>query len=225
MEQTVVTASSNRQLGSSSSRRLRGDGRLPGVVYGLGKDPVNVHVSYIELRDALKTDAGLNTVFKLDVDGQQDLVLVKEVQRHPIRSEVLHVDFLRIDATQSISVDVPVHLVGEASAVEEAGLLVDQLMFSLTVECSPTAIPDSLEADITDLASDRNITVGDIALPAGVTTPVDADAPVASTAVPRAAIEEEAEEEAEIGEEAGEAGVEDAEASADDSAGDDDAGE
>lgn len=225
MEQTVVTASSNRELGSSSSRRLRSDGRLPGVVYGLGKDPVNVHVSYLELREALKTDAGLNTVFKLDVDGQQDLVLVKEVQRHPIRAEVLHVDFLRIDATKSISVDVPVHLVGEATAVEEAGLLVDQLLFSLTVECAPSAIPDSLQADITELASDRNITVGDISLPPGVTTPVDADAPVVSTAVPRAAVEEEAEEKAEI-EGADEADVEEAaEASADDSAGEDDAGE
>ncbi|NNF53841.1 MAG: 50S ribosomal protein L25 [Acidimicrobiales bacterium] len=202
MEQTVVKASSNRKLGSATSRRLRREGQLPGVLYGLGKDPVNVQVTYTELRDALKTDAGLNTVFHLSVDGVDDLVLVKEVQRHPVRREVIHVDFLRIDATQTLSVDIPIHMVGEAEEALNAGLLVDQILFSLTVECSPTAIPDSLEADISILTGDRNVMVGDIKLPAGVVTSVDPEDPVVSTVVPRALVEEVVEGEEVEGEEA-----------------------
>ena len=202
MEQTVVKASSNRKLGSATSRRLRREGQLPGVLYGLGKDPVNVQVTYTDLRDALKTDAGLNTVFHLSVDGVDDLVLVKDVQRHPVRREVIHVDFLRIDATQTLSVDIPIHMVGEAEEALNAGLLVDQILFSLTVECSPTAIPDSLEADISILTADRNVMVGDIKLPAGVVTSVDPEDPVVATVVPRALVEEVAEGEEVEGEEA-----------------------
>jgi len=209
MEQTVVKALTTRELGSSSSRRLRREGQLPGVIYGLGKDPVAVQVTYTDLRAALKTDAGMNTVFSLDVDGDKDLVLVKDVQRHPIRREVTHVDFLRIDADQSISVDVPIIMIGEAEEALDSGLLVDQILFSLTVECSPIAIPDQLEADITVLTGDRNVVVSDLKLPAGVTTLVDPDDPVVSTVVPRAAIEDEEVEgeEGEDGEE-GEASAE-----------------
>ncbi len=194
MEQTVVQASSNRKLGSATSRRLRREGQLPGVLYGLGKDPVNVQVTYTELRDALKTDAGLNTVFKLKVDGTEDLVLVKEVQRHPVRREVIHVDFLRIDAGQTISVDVPIHMIGEATEALDSGLLVEQILFSLTVECSPISIPDFLDADISGLTGDNNVVVGDLKLPRGVTTHVDSEDPVVGTVIPRAAVEEEDEE-------------------------------
>ncbi len=204
MEQTVVKASSNRKLGSATSRRLRREGQLPGVLYGLGKDPVNVQVTYTDLRDALKTDAGLNTVFHLSVDGVDDLVLVKEVQRHPVRREVIHVDFLRIDATQTLSVDIPIHMIGKAEEVLSAGLLVDQILFSLTVECSPTSIPDSLEADISILTADRNVMVGDIKLPAGVVTSVDPEDPVVATVVPRALVEEVVEGEEVEGEEGAE---------------------
>jgi large subunit ribosomal protein L25 len=201
MEQTVVTALTTRQLGSANSRRLRRDGNLPGVLYGLGKDPVNVHVVFTELRDALKTEAGLNTVFRLNIDGSDDLVMVKEIQRDPVQRTPIHVDLLRIDAKQSISVEVPIHMVGEAEEATNAGLLIEQILFSLTVECSPTAIPDSLDADISVLSGDRNVVVSDLALPAGVTTLVDGDDPVVSTVVPRAALEEEEPGEGEEGDE------------------------
>jgi large subunit ribosomal protein L25 len=193
MEQTVVTATTTRALGTRPSRRLRREGQLPGVLYGLGREPVNLHVDYVELREALKTEAGLNTVFSLAVDGQQDLVLVKDVQRDPVRREVIHVDFLRIDAAQAITVEVPIRLVGEAEEVLAAGLLIEQALFALAVECSPTSIPDSLDADISILTPDRNITVADLTLPSGVTTDVDGDDPVVYTIVPRAEVEEEVE--------------------------------
>ena len=219
MEQTVVTAQTTRELGSSHSRRLRREGNLPGVLYGLGKDPLTVQVGYTELRDALKTEAGLNTVFHLNVDGTDDLVMVKEIQRDPVHRTPIHVDFLRIDAKQSISVDVPINTVGVAEEAIAAGLLIEQILFSLTVECSPTAIPDSLEADISILTGDRNVVVSDIELPAGVTTSVDGDDPVVSTVVPRAAVEEEEAVEGDVGDEVaeGEAGDE----AADDSGSDD----
>ncbi len=204
MEQTVVTAQTTRELGSAHSRRLRRGGNLPGVLYGLGEKPVNVQVVFTELRDALKTEAGLNTVFHLSVDGSDDLVMVKEIQRHPVQRTPIHVDFLRIDAKQSISVDIPIHMVGEAEEAINAGLLIDQILFSLTVECAPTAIPDSLEADISILTADRNVVVSDIDLPAGVTTLVDDDDPVVSTVVPRAAVEDEETEEGLEGDEVAE---------------------
>ncbi len=204
MSQTVVTASTGRTAGSRPSRRLRAEGQLPGVVYGLGGDPVAVAVSYKELREALKTDAGLNTVFQLDVEGTKETVLVRSIERDPISRHVLHADFLRIDTTKKITVRVPVQLVGEAAQVAADGGMVEQKMFELEVEASPLNIPTVFEADQSVMTLSRPLTVGDLELPEGVTTLAEDEQSIASAVITRASMMDEEEAAAAEGEEGAE---------------------
>ena len=203
MDVTLI-AETGRTTGSRPSKRLRAENKVPGVVYGLDREPVSVLVDRRELRRALNTEAGLNALITLDVDGQEDLTIVKEFQRHAVRRTLEHVDFLRVDRNVSISVDVPITLVGEAKDVEQNQGIVEQLLHTLTVSARPGAIPSSLEADITDLTIGSAVRVGDLSLPAGVTTEVDPDEQIALGSATRAAMAEEEEgAEAEAGEEEG----------------------
>ncbi len=167
----TLTATTGRVAGSRSSTRMRTDGHVPAVVYGLGRDSVAVSVPWPDLRRALTTEAGMNALITLDVDGQKDLAIIKDLQRHPIRRNVLHVDFLRVDPDAAVAVEVPLTLVGEAKKVEGRRGIVDQPLKTLTVKAKPTDIPSQI--DITDLDIGDSITVGMITMPAGVTTDVD----------------------------------------------------
>ena len=174
----TLTAETGRVAGSRSSTRLRADGRVPGVVYGLGRDTVAVSVDWPELRRALSTDAGLNALITLDVDGQRDLAIVKDLQRHPVRRNVLHIDFLRVDPDATVAIDVPIVLIGEAKQVESRRGVVDHPLKSLTVNAKPSDIPSLIELVIDDLDIGDTVTVAELTLPAGVTTDVDPESPV-----------------------------------------------
>ena len=117
MSDLLLSAETGRKEGTRPSRRLRREGKVPAVVYGLGGDPVAVSVYWPELRRCLTTDAGLNALITLDIDGANHLSVVKDIQRHPTRRDVLHVDFLRVTEDQQIEVNVPLVLVGEARNV------------------------------------------------------------------------------------------------------------
>jgi large subunit ribosomal protein L25 len=209
MAEITVTADTGRPTGSRASGRLRAEGKVPGVVYGLGKDPVSVAVVWRDLRHALVGDAGLNALIDLHVGDGSELVMVKELQRHPVRRDVLHVDFLRVSRDQVLTVDVPVNLTGEATQVLSNEGVVDHMLYTLSITAKPADIPNEFVVDISDLALGDVIRVSDLALPPGVTTTVDLDEPVVTTSV-ASAIEEpepEVEEGAEEGAEGeGEAG-------------------
>ena len=219
MSETVVTATSGRPLGSRPSRRLRAQGQLPGVVYGLKKDPISVSVTYTELRDALKTEAGLNTVFQLDVDGTKETVLVRSVERDPIKQTVIHADFMRLDPTKKVKIKIPIHLVGEATAVTSEGAMVEQKMFEIEVEASPLDIPNEIQADLSMLTLENRISVADLVFPEQVIPQVPDVLSVVIPVMARAAKlgEDEEGEEGELVE--GEEGAEDAEAESDESSG------
>ena len=117
--ETALTATTGRITGSRSSGRLRETGMVPGVVYGLGRDAVSVSVEWTELRRVLSTEAGLNALIDLHVDGETELTLVKDMQRHPVKRNVVHVDFLRLDRNAPVSVDVPVIVFGFAKDIED----------------------------------------------------------------------------------------------------------
>jgi large subunit ribosomal protein L25 len=187
MDQTVVTATSGRTLGTRPARRLRAEGKLPGVVYGLGKEPVPVAVDYAELRDALKGESGMNTVLSLDLGGQSETVIVRSVQRDPLKRVVTHADFLRVDPEVRIRVKVPVKLVGDGSGVTNYGGMIEQKLFELEVEVLPTEIPAEIEADLSIMTLDRRIGVEDLQLPPGVTTSVPGDISVVTPVISRAA--------------------------------------
>jgi large subunit ribosomal protein L25 len=203
MAEITLAAETGRATGSRSSGRLRAAGKVPATVYGLGGDPVTVAVVWRELRSALTTEAGLNALINLSVDGHaEELTIVKDLQRHPIRRDVLHVDFLRVSRDVAIEVDVPIVLTGEARAVVNNDGLVDQAMFTLTISAKPQDIPAELTLDISDLEIGASLRVSDLTLPAGVETHLDPEEPVVIGQAPSAAALELEAEDAEAAAEA-----------------------
>lgn len=224
MSELLLSAETGRQSGTRPSRRLRREGKIPAVVYGLAVEPLAVSVEWPELRRVVTTDAGLNALITLDIDGEQCLSVIKQVHRHPVRRDVLHVDFLRVTADQAIDVNVPLVVVGEARKVTMYDGMVDQNMYELTISVKPTDVPREIEIDISELELGETIKVGDVKLPAGATTPVNPDETVAialitrSTreAIRRAAAEESGEELGETAETASSDGDDGDDAAADD---------
>jgi len=191
-----ISVTTDRPLGSRSARRLRAEGKVPAVVYGLGEDSVPVSVDWSDLRRALTTDAGLNALITLDVDGEQQLSIIKDLQRDPVRRNVTHVDFIRIDREAEIQVEVPIVLTGQAEAVEREDGTVAHLMFNILVNSKPDTIPDELTIDVTDMEIGDAIRVADLDLPTGVSTDLDPEEVIVTAMVSRSTIEVAAEEEA-----------------------------
>ena len=196
MADLVLNTEEKTTIGSRSSRRLRRDGKVPGVLYGLGQDPEIFSVDYGDLRGALTTDAGLNALIQLSVNGTNQLSILKSLQRHPVKDEVIHVDFVRIDPNQELAVEVPIVLEGVAKKVTDQNGMVDQTMFSLSVLSLPDSIPNELTADVSELEINDAIRVSDVALPEGVRTEVDPEEAIAVGTVTRSTMESMAAEEA-----------------------------
>ena len=199
MAELILNTDTQRELGTRPSRRLRREGRIPGVVYGLGGESVSVAVDARELRSALTTEAGLNALLTLDVEGDRQLSLVKELQHHPVRNEVIHVDFIRVDADVAVEVEVRVVLEGEATAVSNEDGVVDQVAFTVAVLAKPESIPNELTVDISEMVMGDTVRTGDLELPEGVELAGDSEELVASTSIRVMEIEEpEVDEEAEV---------------------------
>jgi len=185
MPELTLVADAGRTTGTGAARRLRHEGRIPGVVYGPGVDPIPLSVSARDLRVVLSTDAGLNAVVSLRVDGQRFLTMARELQRHPVRGSVTHVDFQVVDPNREVSAEVPITLTGEAVELHRADGVLEQQMFALTIKARPADIPSSLEVDITDLVIGSAVRVSDITLPPDVVTDVDPESIVAAGQPPR----------------------------------------
>jgi large subunit ribosomal protein L25 len=199
MSETVLTAEVGRRAGSSDSRRLRAEGKIPAVVYGHGMEPLSISVDRRELRQALSGAAGMNTILDLTVDGTVYPSLIKDIQRHPVRRHVQHVDFIQVNLNEEIVVSIPIHLVGEAKDVSAHNGLVDLAMQELQVRTTPRNIPDGVTIDVSEMTMDSVIRVEDIPLPTGVTAEADADAVVVTVLTMRTPVldaEEEAAAEA-----------------------------
>lgn len=188
MSEFVLPLEVDRALGSRPSRRLRREGKVPATVYGLFEEVVSVSVNYSDLRSALSTEAGSNAVLRLQYGEGDHLALIKEMQRHPIRGDVIHVDFLRVAPDVEVQVEVPVRLVGRAEAVEEVNGIVDQDLFDLRVLAKPRSIPNELVVDISDLAVGSSISVADMEFPDGVTCLLDDRTSVVSGIITRSAL-------------------------------------
>jgi large subunit ribosomal protein L25 len=175
MAEIQLVAETGREAGSRSSKRLRREGKIPGVVYGHGQEPLAVAVDARELRHALNTEAGVNALINLSIDGKSTLTMPRVLQRHPVRNSVTHVDFQVVSRDEVMAADVPFSLIGEAKEVTNNDGVVEQALFALTIHATPSAIPSHIEIDISNLTIGDAIRVGDLKLPAGVTTEVDPD--------------------------------------------------
>jgi large subunit ribosomal protein L25 len=214
MEEVTLVADVGRPVGKSAARKIRREGKVPGIVYGQGGEPEAVAVPSRELQHILHGAGGSNTLINLDLSGRQDLVLARQVVRHPVRHTLVHVDFIRVRRDQAVTAEVPIHLTGEPLGVRDGGLL-EQDTFTLSIEAKPGDLPAGIEADVSALGIGDQLTVAELKLPAGVATTQEPGDLVAHVSAPRgldlpeaeaAEGEEGAEGEAAGGEGAAEAG-------------------
>jgi large subunit ribosomal protein L25 len=175
MSQTTLVASTGRETGSPASRRLRAADQIPGVLYGQGMTPVSVAVARRDLRVALSGPAGFNTVLQLQVDGKVYPAVIKDVQRHPVKRNVSHIDFLQVNMSETITVSVPLHITGEAKAVLAEGGLVDPSVDNIEVECTPGNMPNEFTVDISAMVPGDVIRLSSLTMPAGVVALGDPD--------------------------------------------------
>ncbi len=208
--ETNLKAKVRENSGSAQSRRSRGEGNIPAVVYGLGMDPVSVEIDAREFTNALKTEAGSNVIFNLEIGKEKYTALAREIQKHVYRNEFLHVDFIQVDLSQTVDADVQVNFTGIPMGVKEEGGVIQTVNSTITITALPTNIPTSLDLDISGLNVGDNLAAADVDLPEGVELANDEDDSILITiTIPRAAVEEEEEIEGLEGEEVeGEEGAE-----------------
>lgn len=177
MEQTQLTVELRTATGKGICRRLRSQGRIPGVVYGKGIESVPVSLSPKELTAAITGESGRNTLITLQGGGSLNgvTVIVADIVRNPLKGTPRHVDLHKISLTEKVRVEVPINLIGPAIGVKEGGLL-DVLRHTLEIECLPTQIPDHIDVDITGLAIGHSIHVNELVVPTGVKVLADAKA-------------------------------------------------
>jgi large subunit ribosomal protein L25 len=187
--ENALVAEPRQDTGKGVARKLRAAGKIPGVVYGPGKEPTPVALDPRSLERVLHgSGSGMNTLIDLDVAGLRRTVLVKELQRDPVRGAWLHADLYEVDLEKPIKVDVPLHFVGKAKGIEFGGIL-DHAVRELEILCLPRAIPDSIEVNVEALEIGQSLHVRDLQLPEGVTLLSDPDLTVASVLLPAAAEE------------------------------------
>ena len=208
--ETNLIATVRENSGSAQSRRSRGEGNIPAVVYGLGMEPVSVEIDAREFTNALKTEAGSNVIFNLEIGKEKYTALAREIQKHVYRNEFLHVDFIQVDLSQTVDADVQINFTGIPMGVKEEGGVVQTVNSTITITALPTNIPTSLDLDISELNVGDNLAATDVDLPEGVELANDEDDSILVTiTIPRAAVEEEEEIEGLEGEEVeGEEGAE-----------------
>jgi large subunit ribosomal protein L25 len=183
MSQTTLVAQTGRPTGTAASRRLRAEGHIPGVLYGRGMQPISVTVERRELRLALSGPAGANTVLALQVDGKSYPAVIKEMQRHPIRRTVNHIDFIQVNMNEEITVSVALRIEGESKAVSAVGGLIDAAVDSIEVACTPNNMPGEFVIDVTEMEPGDVIRLADVPMPAGVTALGDPEMAVVSVLV------------------------------------------
>ncbi|MGD2216574.1 MAG: 50S ribosomal protein L25/general stress protein Ctc [Gemmatimonadales bacterium] len=196
----VVQAKSRTETGKGAARTLRRQGYIPAVIYGHGEQTQACVVERKQLERVLTSGSVESTVIDLKLDGgAASSVLIREVQVHPYRSEVLHIDFLTVRKGQKVKLEVPVRLVGLAPGVKEGGIM-EHLRHDVEIRCIPSKIPEALEVDVSQLDMGDSVTVADLEIPEGIEMLTDAAATIASV-VPPAVIkveEEVVEEEEEV---------------------------
>ena len=190
----VVAFERNLQ-GTGASRRLRNSGKTPGIVYGAGAETQLVELDHNALWHALKKEVFHSSILELEVAGKSQQVLLRDVQYHPFRQLVLHVDFQRVDATKKLHTKVPLHFMNQESnpAVKLASAVISHVINEIEVECLPSALPEFIEVDLAKIEAGQSVHAKDIPLPAGVSlvAHVDAENPVvASATIPAGAVSE-----------------------------------
>ena len=214
MAQINLNANVRKTTGNGPARVLRTEGRIPAVLYGPKVEPILLSVDNKEFEQIVKKSSIGSVLLKLQIKNGKTSsrsAMVKELQTHPVTGQYLHIDFYEVDLTSKINAMVPVNVTGKSQGVEDGGIL-QIVRRELEVFCLPTAIPEAIEVDISELNIGESIHVQEITLPGDVELPEDIDFTVITILAPKVEEEVVEEEELEEGEEAAEEGAEEAEA-------------
>ena len=190
MATASLKATTRTEAGTGVARKLRQAGSIPAIIYGHGRDPQSLSLEAREVERLLSTISAASTVIELTVDGAMARTLIREVQRHPVRRNILHIDFQQLVAGEKVTVSIRIRFTGTADGVRNSGGILAETMHELSIRCDPSQIPDHLEVDVTPLTIGHSIHVRDVKLPEGVQALDDPGATVCVCTVPAAAIEE-----------------------------------
>jgi large subunit ribosomal protein L25 len=196
MAKLEVSAMPRSLQGTGASRRLRGSGRVPGIVYGGDKPAQNIEIDHNTLFHQLKQEAFHASILSMNLDGKTDRVLLRDVQMHPWKQLILHVDFQRVSANKKIHMSVPLHFVNAeiSPGVKTGGGIVNHVMNEIEISCLPDDLPEFIEVDLKDLELGHSVHIADLKMPKGVESVQQVrgeNAVVATVQVPRAMVEAE----------------------------------
>lgn len=196
MSQFIIEATLRTALGKGASRRLRRNGDIPAIIYGGDKEPVSVILNHNKVLNTFRDEAVYSSVLTVNVDGKKESVVLCNVQRHPFKPLLQHLDFMRVNANEKLTKLVPIHLLNAQSAVgvKLGGVLTHQLT-TVEIECLPKNLPTSIEIDIASLEIDQHLTIAQLPAMNGVTYITPSDEIVVSILPPQIS---EAEETAEV---------------------------
>lgn len=189
MATVTLSASTRSNAGKGAARSLRSSGAVPAVIYGHAREPQSLAVNTRELERLLEGIAAESTVIELDVGGAVSRTLIREIQRHPVRRSILHVDFQELVAGEKVSVNIPIRLTGTPDGVRNAGGILSQVMNELAIRVDPSDIPTEIVVDVTNVTIGHSLHVGDIQVPAGIEVLDDTDDTVATVTAPKAVVE------------------------------------
>jgi large subunit ribosomal protein L25 len=199
MATATLSATPRNDRGTGVARKLRQIGQVPAVIYGHGRQPQSLALNTREVDRLLSTISAASTVIELTFDGRTARTLIREVQRHPVKRNVLHLDFQELVAGEKVTVSVPLRFTGVADGVRNGGGILEETMHQVHLRLDPSSIPDHIDVDVTPLTIGHSIHIRELALPEGVTVLDDANATVCVCTAPKAVVEEVVAPEAEAG--------------------------
>ena len=180
-----LDAQARSDRGKGVARKLRQSGKVPAIIYGHSRQPQSLAIDTRELERLLERVAAASTVIELAIDGRTARTLIREIQRHPVKRSIIHVDFQELVAGEMVTVSIPLVFVGSAEGVRGGGIL-DQVMHALEIRVDPANIPNHVDVDVTPLQIGHSIHVRELNIPTGVEVLDDEDATVCTVSAPRA---------------------------------------
>lgn len=189
MATVQFSATPRTEVGTGVARKLRQSGQVPAVIYGHGRDPQPLALNTRDFEKLLDRIAYASTVIELDVAGKPALTLIREIQRHPFKKEIIHVDFQELVAGEKVTVNVPLVFLGVPDGVRHGGGILDQTMHEISILVDPSAIPNHIDVDVTALTIGHGLHVGDLKLPEGVEVLDEEEATICVVTAPKAAEE------------------------------------
>jgi large subunit ribosomal protein L25 len=185
MATAQLSATARTTAGKGAARTLRSSGQIPAIIYGHAREPQSLAVPAREFEKLLERVSAESTVIELQLAGGVARTLIREIQRHPIKKQVLHIDFQELVAGEKVSVNVPIVLVGIPEGVRVSGGILSQVMSELAIRVDPVNIPRRIEADVTNVAIGHSLHVSDLVIPDGVEVLDDVDETVAVVSAPK----------------------------------------